>query len=549
MPLSYGSARNPLDTRPSSTTGTMAQWKSWVDGLTRAERDRLYPGMHIDLIPAYEKIVGMEAQSGADTGFGMPAAFSPAGAAARPKPVSPFGPPTPQMSSAQLSSPLPGLLDRSYIGAPGLKASGSGLSAPGSSSPFAPAAFGFTPNMLNTPFGSPAPASTGFGTGAAPQQHPSALGSTPTFGLASFASSFATPALPGNPSGQPSQYARGILPNLDSGLGSPAGGTGPDFDRLKDTIDGLLGRKPKRREESKAEKILDDANEQIEHFREATAPAIEAARDIKDKAMRLAYEEVVQVFIDFWDYYNAASDEERQEVHLQLAFIAFEMIPGVGNVVGLARGVNGLRQEENQTAGNIIADILLYAIPVLGGVGIAIKFWRRFKRISKLRPRGARSATQVVKVWAKDEVRVMARDAVLALAEELAAQIIANGYSYKNWDAADLGISVVSGAATGAIGQMPNTTIAAWSDVTNAMMTAFAKQTIPAGGSLKDIVTTTEKAGWKTILMGLTTMGLLWLLKKFEVPRHYHDPIKVTVNIAIDKFWDYMLDLWYSSSE
>lgn len=31
---------------------TMADWQSFVDGLSRPERDQLYPGMHKDLIPA-----------------------------------------------------------------------------------------------------------------------------------------------------------------------------------------------------------------------------------------------------------------------------------------------------------------------------------------------------------------------------------------------------------------------------------------------------------------------------------------------------------------
>lgn len=32
----------------------------YVGALARHERDQLYPGMHIDLIPAYEKIMGHE---------------------------------------------------------------------------------------------------------------------------------------------------------------------------------------------------------------------------------------------------------------------------------------------------------------------------------------------------------------------------------------------------------------------------------------------------------------------------------------------------------
>lgn len=57
---SYTPPRNPLLTRPSRITGTMEEWTKWVNGLTRRERDKLYPGMHISLIPAYEKIVGMD---------------------------------------------------------------------------------------------------------------------------------------------------------------------------------------------------------------------------------------------------------------------------------------------------------------------------------------------------------------------------------------------------------------------------------------------------------------------------------------------------------
>ncbi len=35
---------------------TMAGWKDLVDGMTRHERDKLWPGMHKDLIPATEMI-------------------------------------------------------------------------------------------------------------------------------------------------------------------------------------------------------------------------------------------------------------------------------------------------------------------------------------------------------------------------------------------------------------------------------------------------------------------------------------------------------------
>lgn len=62
MDWQYHGPGSPLNTRPDRQTGTMAEWKQWVDSLTRYERDQLYPGMHIDLIPAYEKIVGMEEQ-------------------------------------------------------------------------------------------------------------------------------------------------------------------------------------------------------------------------------------------------------------------------------------------------------------------------------------------------------------------------------------------------------------------------------------------------------------------------------------------------------
>lgn len=38
---------------------TMIEWKSYIDGLSRYERDQLYPGMHKDLIPATEIINAM----------------------------------------------------------------------------------------------------------------------------------------------------------------------------------------------------------------------------------------------------------------------------------------------------------------------------------------------------------------------------------------------------------------------------------------------------------------------------------------------------------
>lgn len=53
-------ARDPIATRPSRITGTMQEWTNWVNDLTRHERNELYPEMHISLIPAYEKITGME---------------------------------------------------------------------------------------------------------------------------------------------------------------------------------------------------------------------------------------------------------------------------------------------------------------------------------------------------------------------------------------------------------------------------------------------------------------------------------------------------------
>ena len=37
---------------------TMAEWQTYIDGLSRPERDQLYPSMHKDLIPAYEMITG-----------------------------------------------------------------------------------------------------------------------------------------------------------------------------------------------------------------------------------------------------------------------------------------------------------------------------------------------------------------------------------------------------------------------------------------------------------------------------------------------------------
>lgn len=52
--------RDPIATRPSRITGSMQEWINWVNDLTRHERNELYPEMHISLIPAYEKISGME---------------------------------------------------------------------------------------------------------------------------------------------------------------------------------------------------------------------------------------------------------------------------------------------------------------------------------------------------------------------------------------------------------------------------------------------------------------------------------------------------------
>ncbi len=43
--------------KPNGSLRTMEDWKAYVDGLSRHERDRLYPGMHKDLIPAYEVVM------------------------------------------------------------------------------------------------------------------------------------------------------------------------------------------------------------------------------------------------------------------------------------------------------------------------------------------------------------------------------------------------------------------------------------------------------------------------------------------------------------
>lgn len=49
---------------------TMFEWKTYADGLSRHERDQLYPGMHIDLIPATEMIDAMERAEAGQSGFG-----------------------------------------------------------------------------------------------------------------------------------------------------------------------------------------------------------------------------------------------------------------------------------------------------------------------------------------------------------------------------------------------------------------------------------------------------------------------------------------------
>ena len=43
--------------KPNGSLRTMEEWKAYVDGLSRHERDQLYPGMHKDLIPAYEMVM------------------------------------------------------------------------------------------------------------------------------------------------------------------------------------------------------------------------------------------------------------------------------------------------------------------------------------------------------------------------------------------------------------------------------------------------------------------------------------------------------------
>lgn len=42
--------------KPNGSLRTMEDWKAYVDGLSRHERDRLYPGMHKDLIPAMRSL-------------------------------------------------------------------------------------------------------------------------------------------------------------------------------------------------------------------------------------------------------------------------------------------------------------------------------------------------------------------------------------------------------------------------------------------------------------------------------------------------------------
>lgn len=51
---------------------TMQDWGTYVDGLSRHERDQQYPGMHKDLIPGYEMITGGDPNWGAAVGTGMP---------------------------------------------------------------------------------------------------------------------------------------------------------------------------------------------------------------------------------------------------------------------------------------------------------------------------------------------------------------------------------------------------------------------------------------------------------------------------------------------
>lgn len=67
----YGLAsRKKKQKRPE----TMQEWGSYVDGLSRYERDQQYPGMHKDLIPSYEMITGGDPNWGAAAGTGMPGA-------------------------------------------------------------------------------------------------------------------------------------------------------------------------------------------------------------------------------------------------------------------------------------------------------------------------------------------------------------------------------------------------------------------------------------------------------------------------------------------
>lgn len=72
MPNSYLPFSNLLATRPSRKTATAQDWKKWVGGLSRYQRDQLYPGMHKDLIADYEMVEAEEERKVAHFGpFGQ----------------------------------------------------------------------------------------------------------------------------------------------------------------------------------------------------------------------------------------------------------------------------------------------------------------------------------------------------------------------------------------------------------------------------------------------------------------------------------------------
>lgn len=602
MSFSFGTSTGTATTKPVRGTATMADWKAWVDGLSRYERDQLYPGMHKDLIPAYEMIEAQEERKRGGQSSAFSTDFGSVTSPSLPASTPLVGTASPASSSSTSNPARPkGLLDIDYTTfKPGALTATTGLSRstpsqntlPGAAAyvpyqPYTPPSYGqplspamspamspaptlpapapapglapSLPPSLASPIGT-APAPSVFGTTVPGLLSGSPFNTAPAPALGTPASVFAAPG-PTNPAtapfpafGNPLTTAPATSALFAAAAGLPTPATRPDTP-LKGLLDQSYVKSPAGNAMANAASqyagsdsdnaarlgnpgIIGDPGKALDDFLNPKS----TSEIVTEVALRLAHKEVIQVFKDFWAYYNTASEAEKSQIHSELRGFGLSMVPGVGEVIDLNAT---LASEKDNIAKGLtaIAIILSALIPVLGKGRKILRFWRWFKSVAK------RTAKKAVKVWTKDAVRSMVRDAALGLAEELAAQIIANGYSYKNWNSYDLGISAASGAVTGAIGQMPNETIAAWSDIANAMFTALARETFSSGNSLEDLVTATERAGWKTILMGASTFGMQWLLKRFDVSPHYHEPIMVTVNVGVDKFWDAALDMWYAQRE